>query len=54
VAGDADRAVTMEAHSGRLHEALPGSRLVVLPGAGHMVHHASPATVAEEVERLAA
>jgi pimeloyl-ACP methyl ester carboxylesterase len=53
LAGDGDRLVTTEAHSQRLHAALPGSRLVVLPGAGHMVHHASPVTVAEEVERLA-
>lgn len=53
LAGDRDRLVRTKAHSQRLHAALPGSRLIVLPGAGHMVHHASPATAADEVERLA-
>lgn len=54
LAGAEDRIVTTPRQSGRLHEEVPGSRLTVIPGAGHMVHHASPETVAEEVERLAA
>jgi pimeloyl-ACP methyl ester carboxylesterase len=54
VAGEADRIVTTARQSARLHAELPRSRLTVLPGAGHMIHHASPETVAEEVERLAA
>lgn len=54
VAGREDRIVNAERHSLRLHHAIPGSHFVMLPGAGHMVHHASPETVAEMVERVAA
>ncbi len=52
VAGDGDEVLSTRKHSGRLHGELGGSRLVVVPGAGHMVHHAVPGVVAKEVERV--
>ncbi|MGG5807964.1 alpha/beta fold hydrolase [Falsiroseomonas sp. CW058] len=52
VAGEEDRIVTTARQSARLHRDLPGSRLRVVPGAGHMVHHAAPELVADEVEGL--
>jgi len=39
VAGGEDRIIDPEAHSGRLHQELPHSAYVVVPGAGHMVHY---------------
>jgi pimeloyl-ACP methyl ester carboxylesterase len=39
VAGSGDRIVDTGDQSGRLHQALPQSRLVEIPGAGHMAHH---------------
>lgn len=39
VAGEKDRIVDPDGQSGRLHDALPDSTLVVVPGAGHMVHY---------------
>jgi pimeloyl-ACP methyl ester carboxylesterase len=41
-AGADDRYISTEAQSGRLHRELPGSELRVVPGAGHMLHHAAP------------
>jgi pimeloyl-ACP methyl ester carboxylesterase len=35
--------VTPFAHATRAHEAMPGSRLEVFPGAGHFPHHSDPA-----------
>jgi len=40
-------------HSGRLHDALAGSELVVLEGAGHQILHSHPAEVLAAIERLA-
>jgi pimeloyl-ACP methyl ester carboxylesterase len=54
ITGDSDQLVDPARHSHRLHEEIPGSRLVTIPGAGHMVHHADPATVADAIEKLAA
>ncbi|MEF2554481.1 alpha/beta hydrolase [Aurantimonas sp. A2-1-M11] len=45
IAGDADRIVSMKDQSERLHRTIPGSRLVVVPDVGHMVHHIEPRTV---------
>jgi pimeloyl-ACP methyl ester carboxylesterase len=49
VAGEQDRLVSTAWQSMRLHERLPGSRLRIVPGAGHMVHHTSPADVMEAI-----
>lgn len=40
-AGAEDRVVDVEAHSERLHSEVGQSKLVVVPGAGHMVHYAA-------------
>ena len=40
-AGADDAVVDVEAHSMRLHSELGQSKLVVVPGAGHMVHYAA-------------
>jgi pimeloyl-ACP methyl ester carboxylesterase len=39
--GAEDMVVDVEEHSARLHADLPQSVLIVVPGAGHMVHHAA-------------
>jgi pimeloyl-ACP methyl ester carboxylesterase len=45
VTGDGDRIVGHEGQSLRLHDEVRDSRLVVVEGAGHMVHHIDPAQV---------
>ncbi|MDP4022399.1 alpha/beta hydrolase [Methylobacterium sp. NEAU 140] len=52
--GDADGIVDPAAQSMRLHAALPGSRLTVLPGLGHMIHYGGRAKVERAVDRLMA
>lgn len=53
LAGDADRIVSIERHSQRLHGAIPGSRLDVLNGAGHMIHHLDPARIVRAIDLIA-
>lgn len=53
LAGEEDRIVSPKRQAQRLHAMLPDSRLVLLPGAGHMLHHASPAVVEEAILSLA-
>lgn len=36
-----------------LADKIPGSKLQILPGTGHMVHHAEPEVVARAVEAIA-
>jgi pimeloyl-ACP methyl ester carboxylesterase len=45
VTGDGDRIVGHERQSLRLHDEVRHSRLVVVEGAGHMVHHIDPVQV---------
>jgi pimeloyl-ACP methyl ester carboxylesterase len=45
LAGEGDLVATTERQSVRLHRDLPGSKLRVLPGVGHMVHHIDPESV---------
>lgn len=52
IAGAGDKIVDVESHSAALHRELPESKLVVTPGAGHMVHYAAPADIAQAVERM--
>jgi pimeloyl-ACP methyl ester carboxylesterase len=52
MAGEADGIVDPARHSGRLHDDVPGSVLRLVPGVGHMVHHAVPGLVAEAVEAM--
>lgn len=50
VAGAADRIIDTEANSVRLHRDIPGSRLLVVPDAGHMIHHLNPDVVVGAIE----
>ena len=54
VSGDADTIVWTNLHSRSLVREIPGARLVILPGVGHMPHHAAPDIVAREIEAVAA
>ena len=49
VVGRGDEIVDMTGQSQRLHEALPQSRLVVVEGAGHMLHHSATDEVAAAI-----
>jgi pimeloyl-ACP methyl ester carboxylesterase len=53
MAGDADRIVNVERQAQRLHGAIPGSRLDVLNGAGHMIHHLDPARIVRAIDLIA-
>ena len=53
MAGDADRIVNIERQSQQLHAAIPGSRLDVLSGAGHMIHHLDPARIVRAIDLIA-
>ena len=52
VAGDADPAVRVQAQAVPLAQAIPGARLVRLPGIGHMVHYVAAEAVADAVEAV--
>jgi pimeloyl-ACP methyl ester carboxylesterase len=49
VAGRGDRIVDTSRQSQRLHATVPGSRLDIVEGAGHMVHHTAPGRVAADI-----
>jgi pimeloyl-ACP methyl ester carboxylesterase len=53
-AGADDKIVDPEANSVRLHRAIPESTLLVAPEAGHMVHYAIAAEIADAIERMSA
>ena len=53
VAGDSDQIVPVEEHSRRLHEALPGSELLVLPRTGHQIPFTYPDAVVGAINRVA-
>ena len=48
-----DRVVDVGRHAIRLHQRIAHSQLRLVPGAGHMVHHAVPGQVAEMIEAVA-
>jgi pimeloyl-ACP methyl ester carboxylesterase len=52
VAGHDDRYVSAGWQSVRLHHQLPTSTLRIVPGAGHMVHHAAPEEIAAAVREV--
>ena len=54
VAGTDDEVVFFDSHARRLHGALPGSRLIGVPGAGHMIHHSALDVVARAIESAGA
>lgn len=49
LAGEKDRQVMTFWQSARLHQRLPASRLHVIPGAGHMVHHTEVGDVLDAI-----
>jgi pimeloyl-ACP methyl ester carboxylesterase len=51
--GGADRVIDPEDQSIRLAHELNDAELRIVPGAGHMVHHAVPLEVAEAINRVA-
>ena len=53
IAGDGDK-IVFKRRSKKLHRHIPGSKLQVIRGAGHMVHYFAPAQVTEAVEAVAA
>ncbi|MCF3972295.1 alpha/beta fold hydrolase [Paracoccus salsus] len=53
VHGDRDRTVGLDYHSRRMAAEMPRSRLTVLPGVGHMPHHAAPQEVVDAIDRAA-
>jgi pimeloyl-ACP methyl ester carboxylesterase len=52
--GDRDLIVPPQQHAIACASAVPNARLVVLPGIGHMLHHAAADRVIAEIEALAA
>jgi len=52
IAGDADLIVSEKENAERLHEALPKSRLIVLPKTGHQIPFTRSQTVVDEIERI--
>lgn len=49
IAGADDRYVSPRAHAARLHREIAGSQLLLVPGAGHMVHYAAPHALMEAI-----
>ncbi|MBO0717813.1 MAG: alpha/beta hydrolase [Rhizobiales bacterium] len=54
MAGTADFVVGPQLHAVRFAAAVPHAKLVILPGIGHMLHHASTERVVAEIEGVAA
>ncbi len=54
VAGDGDKVVSTADQSGRLARDVAGSELLIVEGAGHMVHHSGCGTVASAIREAAA
>jgi pimeloyl-ACP methyl ester carboxylesterase len=52
ITGDADNTVSPNIHARPFAKAVPGARLVVLPGVGHMVQNAAPERVVAEVDAI--
>ena len=50
--GDRDLIVAPRQHAMRFAKAVPGAKLVVLPGIGHMLHHAAADRIAAEIAAL--
>jgi pimeloyl-ACP methyl ester carboxylesterase len=52
ISGDRDLIVAPRQHAMAFAKAVPAAKLVVLPGIGHMLHHAAAERVAAEIEAL--
>lgn len=51
IAGDGDK-IVFKRRSEQLRDAIRGSELQIVPGAGHMVHYLAPRQVAQAVEKV--
>lgn len=49
-AGAEDKVINVQANAERLHHAISGSTLAIVPGAGHMVHYSAPDQIALAVD----
>lgn len=54
IAGDADDVVSTQIHSRRFADMVTGAKLIVLPGAGHMVPNAATDLVVREIDAMQA
>ncbi len=54
IAGDADRIAPSNQHAMLLAAAAPRANLILLPGIGHMLHHAAAERVVDAVRQLEA
>jgi len=54
IAGDRDMVVAPRRHALAFAAAVPAAKLVLLPGIGHMLHHAAAERVVDEIEALIA
>ena len=53
MAGVDDRIADVDNQSAWFHDAVPGSELILMPDAGHMVHYAVPGQVADTIDEVA-
>jgi len=53
MSGDADGIVDVDRQARRLHGAVPGSRIDILRGAGHMIHHLDPGRMIRAIDLIA-
>ncbi len=54
ISGDVDKTVSTVIHSRMFARAVPGAKLIELPGIGHMIQNAVPELVVSEIEAMAA
>jgi pimeloyl-ACP methyl ester carboxylesterase len=52
ISGEVDKTVSTGIHSRPFAAAVPGAKLIVLPGVGHMVQNAAPELVVSEIEAM--
>jgi pimeloyl-ACP methyl ester carboxylesterase len=53
ISGDVDKTVSMARHSLPFAKAVQGTKLIVLPGVGHMIQNVAPDVVVAEIEAMA-
>lgn len=53
ITGERDRTVSPEIHAKAIAAMLPRGKLTLLPGMGHMLHHAAASTVIESIDEIA-
>jgi pimeloyl-ACP methyl ester carboxylesterase len=54
IAGDHDTTVSPDIHSRALAAAMPNAKLIILPGVGHIIHHAKSELVIGEIDAIVA